>query len=121
MKIKNLTGQDIYLLDTFGMQVAKIPVDYVPPTMMSILLETSNGAKFRVDCNRSRAKTLKLGQFEPLPPPQENTVFLVSPSAFENSINDPKEKDRNDFCTYSSLTTLEHDGNPVFKELIFNE
>ncbi|MFM1755168.1 MAG: hypothetical protein RL621_52 [Bacteroidota bacterium] len=122
MKIKNLTGQDIYLLDTFEKRIVKIPVEFefTDEKIMTILLETSNNERFRVNCNSFKPKILKLGQFEPLPPPEKDTVFLVSPNAFENSANDSKEKYRNDFCTYPSLTTLEHNGNPVYKELIFN-
>jgi hypothetical protein len=116
-----LTGQDIYLLDTFGKQIVRIPIEFTDEKIMTILLETSSNERFRVNCNRFQPKILKLSQFELLPPPEKDTVFLVSPNAFENSANDSKEMNRKDFCTYSSLTTLEHDGNPVYKELIFNQ
>ena len=125
MKIKNLTGEDVYLLDTFGKQIVKIPFEYTTSKVDNIEIETKGGEgvilEFRMNCsNRFESKVLRIGQFEPLPPPEKDTVFLVSPNTFENTQNNEKESNRKDFCTYSSLTTLESNGKPVCKELIFN-
>lgn len=125
MKIKNLTGEDINLLDTSKKHIFIIPAEYTTSEVKNIVLEIeTNGypgikQTFRIDCsNRFESKILKIGQFDPLPPPEKDTVFLITPNAFENAQYDPKEKDRKDICTYPYFVKKQDD--KVVEQLIFN-